>query len=535
MKIDPHPSGVILGAKEWLSTHFPEAFTHDFAECHTRFWGWVEALRPKTYARPLIEAWSRNFAKSTSLEAAVVLMAVRGSRLFVLYISETQDQANAHVQSIARKLLSIGYAPAVDELGQKTGWNRKQLQLDGMVVAAIGIEGAVRGIKVGDIRPDLIIFDDIDAEDDTPEVVATKIEWLQTKILPTVSPWGTVLGLQNLIHENSIFSQLMYDQVDMLNDRLPAKPEPAIEGLITQPTYDATLGKNINKIIAGVARWSRCSLEVCQRWIITFGLISFLREFQHESERAGGYFFDTRALKVITELPKNRYGRTIELTVCLAFDLAATQGGGDFTVATLWATPDKGSKFIVLDMVRGQWSTEKVRKMILKMATKVSKQFPGRYTIFVPQDAGGGGKWQRDDIINMLAGMNVQTERMEKSKAVRARGVADDMNVGNVSILEDESMHRWNRDFIQEHDRFREDGKHGYDDIVDTSSDGHRVLKRGESTTTGGVEVNPEHRHNEGLKAQSNVIYAKPRESQMSDDEWAAQFDRPIKAFAEQR
>ncbi len=525
---------VIVGAKKWLRTYFPEAFTDDFAPCHERFWDWIGALVRKTYQRPFIESWFRGAGKSTNMETACVLIAVRQSRDFVLYCCETQEQANAHVQSIARKLLGIGYEPKLDELGQRAGWRRNQLQLDGLTIAAFGLEGAVRGIKVEDVRPDLIIFDDIDAEDDTPEIVTQKIEALQTKILPTMAPWGTVLGLQNLIHENSIFSQLIYDQVDMLNDRLPSVPEPAVDNLVTQPTWDEKLGKNINQIIAGTARWSRVSLEVCQRFIVTFGLVAFLREFQHESARAGGYFFDTRAVKVIKELPKNRYGRPVELTVCLAFDLAATQGAGDYTVAALWATPDGGRTFIVLDVVRGQWSTDKVRQMILKLANKVAKEFPGRYTIFVPQDAGGGGKWQRDDILNMLAGLNTQTERMEKSKAVRARGVADDMNVGNVSILEDESMHRWNRDWLQEHDRFREDGKHSFDDQVDVSSDAHRCLKRGESTTTGGIEVNPEHRYNENLKAQSSVIYAR-REGEMTDDAWAAQFDRPIRAFAENR
>ncbi len=527
--------GVIVGIRQWLSTYFPEAFTDDFAPCHERFWDWVGLLVRKSYQRPFIESWFRGAGKSTNMETACVLIAVRQSRDFILYVCETQEQANAHVQSIARKLLGIGYEPKVDELGQRAGWRRNQLQLDGLTIAAFGLEGAVRGIKVEDVRPDLIIFDDIDAEDDTPEIVEQKVEALQTKILPTMSPWGTVLGLQNLIHENSIFSQLMYDQVDMLNDRIPAVPEQAVEGLVTQPTWDEKLGKNINRIIAGVARWPRVSLEVCQRFIITYGLSSFLREFQHESARVGGYFFDTRAVKIIKELPKNKYGRPIELTVCLAFDLAATQGAGDHTVATLWATPDGGKTFIVLDMVRGQWSTDKVRQMILKLSNKVAKEFPGRYTIFVPQDPGGGGKWQRDDIVNMLTGLNVQTERMDRAKEVRARGVADDVNVGNVSLLEDESMHRWNRDWLQEHDRFRADGKHAADDIVDTSSDGHRVLKKGESTTVGGIEVNPEHRHNENLRSTSSVIYARPRESQMSDEEWAAQFDRPIRQFAEQR
>jgi predicted phage terminase large subunit-like protein len=527
--------GVIVGALKWLRTYFPDAFTDDFADCHIRFWKWVEALKASEYQRPLIEAWSRGYGKSTALEASVVLMAVRQSRKFVLYVSETQEQANAHVASIARKLVELGYSPKLDEMGRTAAWRRNQLQLNDIVVAAYGLEGAIRGIKVGNVRPDLIIFDDIDREDDTPETVTDKIEAIQTKILPAMSPFGTVLGLQNLIHDNSIFTQLMFDQVDMLNDRIPAEPEKAIDGLIVQPTYDETLGKNINKIIAGTARWGRISLEVCQRYIISYGLHAFLREFQHESTRSGGYFFDTRAVKIIKELPKDRYGRAIHLRVCLAFDLAATEGAGDYTVATLWATPDEGQTFIVLDMVRGQWSTEKVRRTIRKLACDVADRFPARYTIFVPQDAGGGGKWQRDDIVALLAGLNVLTSTMQGSKAVRARGVADDVNVGNVSLLEDTSLHRWNRDWLIEHDRFREDGKHGHDDIVDTSSDAHRLLKRSDITVTGGIEVNPEHRYNEGLKATSALIYARPRESQMSDDEWAAQFDKPIRDFAENR
>lgn len=412
--------------------------------------------------------WPRGGAKSSTIELAIAFLATRKplQRKFVLYVSGTQDQADLHVKAISSLLESAGVGRAVGKYGSSKGWRRNQLiTADGFAVAAYGLDNAIRGIKIEEFRPDLIVFDDVDSQDDTPETVTKKTDAITTAILPAGSADQAILFLQNLVHENGVIAQLVDGRADFLYDREVPEPIPAVRGLQTE-TFVFENGRSGYKIIAGEATWTGQSIEVCEKQINDWGLRAFLREAQHEVEGTAGYYFDHKRLEIVQEHPEL-------IKVSRAWDLAATEGGGDYTAGVLMGTAKNKVKYIP-DVIRDQMSSERVERTILVTADADKKAY-GKVTIVLPQDPGQAGKSQAIRLRTLLqkAGHHVVIVPVTGKKAVRARGLAADINSGNVKLIKG----AWNSEFITEAKDFREDEKHLFDDQIDAGADAHNELE----------------------------------------------------------
>ena len=92
---NPYAADAGLGWKAWLAKHFPHVATAPMAERHERVWEWFDAIQPgEQPPRPRVEIWPRGGAKSTTIELGTAYVGARLARQFVLYISETQAQAD---------------------------------------------------------------------------------------------------------------------------------------------------------------------------------------------------------------------------------------------------------------------------------------------------------------------------------------------------------------------------------------------------------------------------------------------------------
>lgn len=429
-------------------------------------WAWFDSLVPGTRPQPKIAVWPRGGAKSTTAEGGTTLVAAKGTRRFGLYVSGTQDQADQHVGNIAELFEHQGVERSVGKYGNSRGWRRNQLRTaTGFSIQAIGLDTAARGIKMGQYRPDLIILDDIDGLLDTPETVAKKIAAITKSILPSGSSDCAILGVQNLVHEDSVFSMLADGRADFLLDREPVIVEPAVIGLVTEQ-YADTNGVNRHRIIGGEPTWQGQSLETCQRQIDDWGLRAFLEEAQQEVASVGGWFFDVAQFRSFTELPGDLTGWRF----VLAWDLAATHGGGDYTVGVLMARSPMGLYFVV-DVIRGQWSSEEVRQTVRRASFAAKAQY-GNVRTRLTQDPGQAGKDQMAQFVKLLDGLDLVIRPATGNKAVRARGYADAVNDGNVSLMDGP----WVNDYKLEHRKFTEDGSHVRDDQIDAGADAYNEL-----------------------------------------------------------
>lgn len=182
------------------------------------------------------------------------------------------------------------------------------------------------------------------------------------------------------------------------------------------------------------------------------GAYSFESLFQQNPTPREGAFFKVNQLQIVDAVP-------VGLTTCRAWDLAASAGKGDYTAAVKIGV-DKQGIWYILDMQRGQWSPDE-RDNVMKQIAALDGY---NVRIRMAQDPGQAGVDQAIRLTRMLAGYSIRSERVSGDKAIRASGLAAQLNAGNVRLLRG----AWNADLIEEFRQFPQ-GKN--DDIVDATSD----------------------------------------------------------------
>lgn len=148
------------------------------------------------------------------------------------------------------------------------------------------------------------------------------------------------------------------------------------------------------------------------------------------------------------------------------WDKAGTQGGGAYTAGVKMARLKNG-KYLILDVKRGQWSTD-VRERIIKQTA----QADGYETIiWIEQEPGSGGKDSAHATITNLAGFTIYKELPKGDKIYRADPFSVQVNEGNVMLLHGP----WNEEYLQELEYFPFST---YKDQVDGSSGAFSKLAR---------------------------------------------------------
>lgn len=281
----------------WLPTVGPRTFTGTFAPFHVEFWDWFWRLterrrRGETITddeSAFLAIWARGFAKSSSVEWAAIAEGALIGKGYVLYVSGTQALAEGHVTAIRERLESeeVGRYyphltnPKVGKHGNQFGWRQDFLITSGgWAIRPLGLDVGVRGGRVGDLRPTLIIFDDIDDHADSPLVVQNKLETIARSIIPAGTRDTVILGAQNLIHRNSVFNQILTRKTSVLSRRIVSGPFPAFEGLEIEARQTEQGPRNI--ITEGSPTWEDFDLAACQKFLNDSGREAFLAEYQHD-------------------------------------------------------------------------------------------------------------------------------------------------------------------------------------------------------------------------------------------------------------
>jgi hypothetical protein len=297
------PTADVLAAtadwRAWLAAHFPAYVRAPFADRHVALWEWFAALTPDVKPAARIEIWARGGAKSSTAELGTTYAGCRGTRRFALYVSGTQSQADKHLQAIGALLEQMNIARAVNKYNQSKNWTQQILRAaNGFNVVSLGLDAGVRGVKLDQYRPDLIILDDVDDRHDSIAAVSKKIETLTESILPTGAPDYAILFIQNKVHKDSIASQLADARAPFLLNRDPVVVEPAMRNLAYEQREIA--GVLRYTITGGEPTWAGQSRDVCEAQINDWGLTAFLHEAQHEVDEPDGGMFSHLAYQRCT-------------------------------------------------------------------------------------------------------------------------------------------------------------------------------------------------------------------------------------------
>lgn len=275
----------------WLRTLFPKAVRRPFALHHHQLWEHAWAIEPEVAPRPFIASWSREGGKSTHMELICCALGTRNIRPYGVYVRRTQERADDSVQNVARKLESATVGlyypehnkPYVNKLGTRTAWRRNRLRTaGGFTLDAMGLDAAARGAKIDDDRPGFFIFDDFDEEHDTAGITEKKLITLTSGIIPAGAEDCAILGCQNLIIPDGIFSRLVDGRADFLADRIVSGPIPAIYGLKWEMRADPVLGVKVPRITAGTPSWEGQDIEKCEGLMARWGPRTFEKEAQHK-------------------------------------------------------------------------------------------------------------------------------------------------------------------------------------------------------------------------------------------------------------
>ncbi len=214
------------GPETWLRTLGSRTFTGTFADFHYDLWEWYWRIAGKRRAEiPLtnqelvyLALWFRGAGKSSHVEWCAIAEGALVGTGYVQYICRKEGQAQEHVASIRQRIESENVAryypqlanPKIGRHGNQYGWGQDfLLTAGGWAIRPIGLEQAVRGGKVGDLRVTLRIFDDIDNETDSPYVVEGIEKRIARSILPMGGPEAITLFAQNII------SPQLYGQPDL--------------------------------------------------------------------------------------------------------------------------------------------------------------------------------------------------------------------------------------------------------------------------------------------------------------------------------
>lgn len=286
------------GWDEFLRTCGPRTFTEPFADFHADFWTWYwhltglrkQGLKITGETLTFLMGWSRGAGKSSAVEWACITEGAMGLPGYVLYVSATQASANNHVSEIRKRLESEDVAkyfpglanPKMGRHGNRYGWREDFLITEsGWAIRPVGLDVATRGFKEGELRPTLIVFDDIDTHDVTLSQVMSNLNTIARSILPSGTKNTIHLIAQNLIAEHCAVNQIYTGQSDILSDHIPSVVK-AFEKLEVDTTIDEATGRTVNKIIYAEPTWAGMDIEAAQIFLSKTGLEAFYAEYQHD-------------------------------------------------------------------------------------------------------------------------------------------------------------------------------------------------------------------------------------------------------------
>ncbi|MDR3709954.1 MAG: phage terminase large subunit [Capsulimonadaceae bacterium] len=269
-------------------------------------------------------------------------------------------------------------------------------------------------------------------------------DWYSNDIYTRLEPSGAIVLIMTLWHEDDIGSQAVASEPGRWTVlKLPAIAEE-----------DDPLGR-----APGEALWpERYDVPALKRLRSVLsakhGERSWQALYQQNPTPREGVFFKVDRLDIVDAADLPETVRRVR-----AWDLAATEREGDYTAGVLMGV-DACGVFYVIDVARGQWSTDERNARIRKVAT-----MDGRgVAIRGPQDPGAAGKEASTSFVRMLRGYSVHVHPVSGKKSLRADPFSAQVNAGNVRLVRGD----WNSALIEELRTFPL-GKH--DDQVDAASD----------------------------------------------------------------
>jgi hypothetical protein len=208
--------------EEFCKYYFPHFASAPFAPFHLKFAKKV-AKATKIY---MVRAWAREHAKSVVAGLFVPLFEMFNDRMYnMLLVSHSYDNACELLMPIMINLESN--QRLLHDFGTQKSWRGwevgKFVTADGRSFRALGAGQSPRGSRNEEKRPDFILIDDIDTDEEArnPVRLKKKWDWIEQALFPTLSITGRkrFLFVGNIIAKDGIIvrASKMADDFEQIN------------------------------------------------------------------------------------------------------------------------------------------------------------------------------------------------------------------------------------------------------------------------------------------------------------------------------
>ena len=207
----------------WFAYYFPAFCTAPPADFHKRATKRI-INNPEWFET---RNWSRELAKSTRTMFEVLHLSLTGKKRTWLLISNSEDNATRLLEPYKANLDSN--QRIINDYGEQRSfkkWRNKEfVTKQGVSFRALGADQSPRGTKNDNFRPDGIIVDDMDTDQDclNPDIITKRVNWFFEAVIPTraINIPLLVIACGNIIAEYCCMTEMMKkaDKVDIVNIR----------------------------------------------------------------------------------------------------------------------------------------------------------------------------------------------------------------------------------------------------------------------------------------------------------------------------
>lgn len=300
---------------------------------------------------------------------------------------------------------------------------------------------------------DILILDDLfksSAEASSIVIRDKTYDWYMDTALTRLSPNGAIIIVNTRWHHDDLIGRLERDEKENWH-------------ILHLPAIGTVDG---HEVALWEERYTLAHLHALRK---SMGSHRFSAVYQGRPTPAEGGMFK-RAWFQFTDDPLPKSARRVRY-----YDMASTEGDGDFTVGVLMAYDESTKEIVIEDVDRAQRSVAQNETHLLNTAN-----LDGYNTyIRMEEEGGSSGKTATRSYQDVLRGFPFGGVRVTGSKETRADAVAGAIEHGRVKLL----RARWNMDFIDEMCEFPLGAN---DDQVDACSGAYNFLMRYDTDTPSG-------------------------------------------------
>lgn len=399
----------------------------------------------------------RGHAKSTAITLAYILaMMLFRQRRFCLLISDTEGQAQMFLGDIKAQLESNEDLRALFGItsfpkGVETDVICELSDGYKFRIIAKGSEQKVRGLKWDDLRPDLIVGDDLEND----EIVMNKDRrekfkrWFFGALLPCRSTEsGIVRMVGTILHVDSLLNNLMakpcrtYMQEGLkVWDSNPKQAWKSILYKAHNPDYS---------LILWPEKWTKEKLQAEQNRLIALGLSDlYSQEFLNQPIDGANAFFKEADFVGITPREKDDIAAgKMPLNFYLGVDLAiSTKERADYSVFVVAGTNSLNQLFVV-DVIRDRLDGREIVDQLIRLQQRYGLQF---VAIEDEKISKAIGPFLREEMQARGVFLQLVPITPVADKKTRARSIQARMRIGSVRF--DRDAH-WFPAFVDELQKF---------------------------------------------------------------------------------